>query len=113
MTLRPPPHPPPPSSAPPTVPESPNRENLNHEPKEPAPAEPPYSTFSRRQKWLIVALASVSATFTGFASNIYFPAIPKIARDVNSTVENINLTVTSYLIFQAISPTLWGYVDVK
>ena len=67
----------------------------------------PYSRFSSRQKWFIVAIASMSATFSGFASNIYFPAIPTIARDVHTTTQNINLTVTSYMIFQGISPTFW------
>jgi multidrug resistance protein len=74
----------------------------------PTATPPPYSRFTRRQRWLIVAIASISATFSGFASNIYFPAIPRIAHDLGSTIENINLTVTSYMIFQAITPTFWG-----
>lgn len=51
---------------------------------------------------------------SGFASNIYFPALPTIARDLNVSIEFINLTVTTYLVFQAIAPSLWGPVsDVK
>ncbi|KAF3032245.1 hypothetical protein E8E12_002104 [Didymella heteroderae] len=48
---------------------------------------------------------------SGFASNIYFPAIPSIARDLNVSVELINLTVTSYLIFQGLAPSLWGPIS--
>lgn len=45
---------------------------------------------------------------SGFASNIYFPALPTIAEDLDVSVELVNLTVTSYLIFQGIAPSLWG-----
>ncbi|GMK58654.1 hypothetical protein CspeluHIS016_0600960 [Cutaneotrichosporon spelunceum] len=72
------------------------------------PTSGPYSRFTRRQRSVIVALATVSATFSGFASNIYFPAIPRIAEDLHTTIENINLTVTTYMVFQALAPTLWG-----
>jgi MFS family permease len=51
---------------------------------------------------------------SGFASNIYFPALPTIAHDLDVSVELINLTVTSYLIFQGVAPSLWGPIsDVK
>ncbi|KAI1848809.1 hypothetical protein JX266_005237 [Neoarthrinium moseri] len=82
----------------------------------PPPAEPqdPYSIFDRRQKALIVIIISTAATFSGFASNIYFPALPTIANDLGVSIELVNLTVTSYLIFQGIAPSLWGPIsDVK
>ncbi|KAI5922176.1 MFS general substrate transporter [Camillea tinctor] len=76
--------------------------------------EEPYSVFDKRQKALIILIVSTAATFSGFASNIYFPALPTIARDLNVSVELVNLTVTSYLIFQGLAPSLWGPVsDVK
>lgn len=53
-------------------------------------------------------------TVSGFASNIYFPALPTIAQDLNVSIELVNLTVTSYLIFQGLAPSLWGPVsDVR
>ncbi|KAE8415616.1 major facilitator superfamily domain-containing protein [Aspergillus pseudocaelatus] len=74
----------------------------------------PYSIFDKRQKWLLVAIVSTAATFSGFASNIYFPALPTIADDLGVSLELVNLTVTSYLIFQGLAPSLWGPVsDVK
>ncbi|KAJ4122795.1 hypothetical protein NW768_010240 [Fusarium equiseti] len=74
----------------------------------------PYSIFDKRQTALIVTLVSVAATFSGFASNIYFPALPTIAHDLDVSIELINLTVTSYLIFQGLAPSLWGPIsDVK
>ncbi|KAH6887507.1 major facilitator superfamily domain-containing protein [Thelonectria olida] len=78
------------------------------------PPEAPYSIFDRRQKALIILIVSTAATFSGFASNIYFPALPTIAHDLDVSVELVNLTVTSYLIFQGLAPSLWGPVsDVK
>ncbi|KAF4809137.1 Multidrug transporter QDR2 [Colletotrichum siamense] len=76
--------------------------------------ETPYSIFDKRQKVLIIFLVSTAATFSGFASNIYFPALSTIADDLNVSVELINLTVTTYLIFQGLAPSLWGPIsDVK
>ena len=51
---------------------------------------------------------------SGFASNIYFTALPVIADDFNVSTELINLTVTSYLVFQGLAPSFWGPVsDVR
>ncbi|KAJ0422942.1 major facilitator superfamily domain-containing protein [Aspergillus carlsbadensis] len=77
----------------------------------PPPPEPPFSIFDKRQKWLIIAIVSTAATFSGFASNIYFPALPTIASDLSVSLELINLTVTTYLIFQGLAPSLWGPVS--
>ncbi|KAL7419949.1 hypothetical protein Q5752_005868 [Cryptotrichosporon argae] len=74
-------------------------------------AEPAYTAFTRRQKLLVLALASLAATFSGFASNIYFPAIPTMAAALQTTVENINLSVTSYMVCQAIAPTFWAVLS--
>ena len=91
----------------------------------------PYSIFDRRQKALIVLIVSFAATckfrravgqdtradtdlVSGISSNIYFPAIPAISTDLHVSTELVNLTVTSYLIFQGIAPSLWGTIsDVK
>ncbi|KAI1472167.1 MFS general substrate transporter [Daldinia caldariorum] len=89
------------------------RELKNTPPASPAPEEP-YSIFDKRQKALIVLVVSTAATFSGFASNIYFPALPTIAHDLDISIELVNLTVTSYLIFQGLAPSLWGPIsDVK
>ncbi|KAI0486192.1 major facilitator superfamily domain-containing protein [Xylaria cf. heliscus] len=68
----------------------------------------PYSIFDRRQKALVVFIAATAATFSGFASNIYFPALATVASEIDVSIELINLTITSYLIFQAIAPSIWG-----
>ncbi|KAG8934506.1 hypothetical protein FRC01_002238 [Tulasnella sp. 417] len=48
------------------------------------------------------------------AANIYFPVIPLLADDFGVSVSLMNLTVTVYLIFQGLSPMLWGpLADLK
>ena len=71
---------------------------------------PPYSIFSPRYKAFIVTMVSVAATFSGISSNIYHPAIPSVAADLGTTPEMVNLTVTAYLIFQGLSPSIWGAI---
>ncbi|KAH7138704.1 major facilitator superfamily domain-containing protein [Dendryphion nanum] len=91
-----------------------NRPKASTSPASAEPQSEPYSIFDKRQKAFIVLIVSTAATFSGFASNIYFPAIPSITRDLKVSVELVNLTVTSYLIFQGIAPSLWGPIsDVK
>lgn len=72
--------------------------------------EEPYSIFTKRQKALIVAIVAVAASFSGFSGNTYFPAIPSIAVDLSVSPELVNLTVTAYLIFQGLSPSIWGAI---
>ncbi|KAK2794177.1 hypothetical protein FQN52_009259 [Onygenales sp. PD_12] len=73
-----------------------------------APSSEPYCTLSPLMKNLTVLILSIAATFSGFATNIYFPVIPTIAADLSVSIELINLSVTVYLAFQAIAPILWG-----
>ncbi|KAI4730381.1 MFS general substrate transporter [Aureobasidium sp. EXF-10728] len=77
-----------------------------------SPPSDVYSIFDRRQKAVIILIVSIAATC--FASNIYFPAIPTISHDLDVSIELINLSVTAYLIFQGLAPSLWGPIsDVK
>lgn len=41
--------------------------------------EPLYHVFSRKQKWMVVAMIGVAGLFSGLSSNIYFPALDAIA----------------------------------
>lgn len=42
------------------------------------------------------------------SQNIYFPALNPIAASLGVSVSLINLTLTTYMIFQGIAPTLFG-----
>jgi hypothetical protein len=69
---------------------------------------PPYTIFSPRMKRWIVAMNCIAAFISPITANIYFPALPTLARDLGVGVDKINLTLTTYMIFQALAPTLFG-----
>ncbi|KAG2230859.1 hypothetical protein INT48_009240 [Thamnidium elegans] len=72
------------------------------------PKEEPYSVFTGRQKLLIVSICCLTGIVSPLSANIYFPALNAIEKDLKTTTELINLTVTVYMIFQGISPSFWG-----
>ncbi|KAF7724548.1 hypothetical protein EC973_000925 [Apophysomyces ossiformis] len=73
----------------------------------------PYTVFTSSQVKLIVGITCLAGTLSGLSANIYFPALGAIQRDLNTTTQAVNLTVTVYLIFQALSPTFWGSLADK
>jgi sugar phosphate permease len=68
----------------------------------------PDSDFSNSQKKWIVFIAASAGWFSTASSFIYFPAIPFLARDLDVSIEKINITVTAYLIASGVFPTLAG-----
>ncbi|KAI8384525.1 major facilitator superfamily domain-containing protein [Radiomyces spectabilis] len=70
--------------------------------------EEPYSVFSLSKKRWIVTLASVAAFFSPFSINSYYPAMNQIQEELHVSSQEVNLSVTVYMIFQAITPSIWG-----
>ncbi|KIM60924.1 hypothetical protein SCLCIDRAFT_123247 [Scleroderma citrinum Foug A] len=68
----------------------------------------PYTIYTLREKWAIVSMVSFAAFFCSFAANSYLPTIPILATDFHKSAELMNLTVTVYMVFQAIFPMCWG-----
>ncbi|KAI1413807.1 MFS general substrate transporter [Hypoxylon sp. FL1857] len=74
---------------------------------------PPYSVFSPSVKRWIVFMNCISAFISPITANIYFPAIPALSQALGVSVAQINLTLTTYMIFQALSPTFFGdFADI-
>ncbi|CAD6573957.1 MAG: hypothetical protein CYPHOPRED_005242 [Cyphobasidiales sp. Tagirdzhanova-0007] len=67
-----------------------------------------YSALTKWQKYTIVCIVGSAAFFSTISSSIFFPAITEIAADLQLSIEKINLLVTVYLIFQAITPSFWA-----
>lgn len=65
----------------------------------------PHSIFSDRKKKCIVLVASLGAMFSPFTTNIYFPLIDVIASNLHVSVTEVNLTITTYMIIQAVAPS--------
>lgn len=69
---------------------------------------PLYSIFTKHQKRYIVFLTAFRGFFSPLSANIYFPALNSLAKDLKVSNELINLTLTSYMIFQGLAPTIFG-----
>jgi hypothetical protein len=73
-----------------TAPEAAKEEDLG--------TQPLYSTFSNFEKKFYAWVASVAAFTSPVSSTIYYPAIASIAKDLNTSIGNINLTITTFLV---------------
>ncbi|WYZ45118.1 hypothetical protein EsH8_VIII_000434 [Colletotrichum jinshuiense] len=72
------------------------------------PSGPAYSVFSPSTKRWVAFMASVACFVPPMSANIYYPVLAPIADDLGVSIALVNLTVTSYMILQAISPTIFG-----
>jgi hypothetical protein len=90
---------------------------------EPGSFDPRQHVFNRSQKRRVVYLVSIAAMFSPLSSNIYFPAIVSISevsrlqtrtrlilQALHTSLELIALTITIYMLFQGLAPSLWGPV---
>lgn len=73
-----------------------------------APTGPLYSIFDKRTKLFIVVMAACGGFFSPLSANIYFPALNTLSQDLHVSQTLINLTLTSYMIFQGLAPTFVG-----
>jgi hypothetical protein len=79
------------------------------------PSEPPkhekedaYSVFTPGQKNFIVLMSGLGGFFSPLSANTYLPAIPMLSKDLNVSWTLINLTITAFMIFQGLAPSVYG-----
>ncbi|KAI3338225.1 major facilitator superfamily domain-containing protein [Ustulina deusta] len=73
-----------------------------------------HSVYTSLGKRLIVISAAFSGLFASWTAQIYLPALNNAAHDLHTSIKKINLTVTSYMIFQGVTPIfIGGYADAK
>ncbi|KAJ8127926.1 hypothetical protein O1611_g5710 [Lasiodiplodia mahajangana] len=68
----------------------------------------PYSSITKsrlRRLQLLLGLATITSPLT---ANIYFPLLPLLRQHFDTSAQAINLTLTIYIIFQGISPVIFG-----
>lgn len=53
-------------------------------------------------------MVTVAAFISPTSANIYFPALNPLQQDLHVSTTLINLTLTSYMIFQGLAPTIFG-----
>ena len=69
---------------------------------------PVYSAFGKWKKRYIVIMVTFAAFISPTSANIYFPALNPLQEELNVSTTLINLTLTSYMIFQGLAPTIFG-----
>ena len=74
----------------------------------PPPSPTPYTTFTARQKNLIACLLGFISLASPLTATIYLPIIPLLGAHFHASIQAINLTITLYIIFQALSPAILG-----
>lgn len=76
-----------------TEPENASQERL--------PPESPFSIFTPSEKRFIIIIASLAALFSPLSANIYYPALNTLSEDLHESLSKINLTITTYLVWQS------------
>ena len=64
----------------------------------------PYTVFSSRERSLIVALLGTTTLVSPLTATIYLPLLPLLVTHFRTSAQAINLTITVYIIFQALAP---------
>ncbi|KAK0527323.1 hypothetical protein OC834_004469 [Tilletia horrida] len=87
----------------------------------PSPQEPPVlvenaleqpdNVFSPSRVAIIVGIATSAAFISPMTANVFLPALPAVAKDLNVSIERINLAIFIYMIAQGISPLFLGGSD--
>ncbi|ROW11421.1 hypothetical protein VMCG_01539 [Cytospora schulzeri] len=67
---------------------------------------PDYSALSESQRSFLLIVASLAATISPASTTTYYPAITALARDLNVSVALMNLTISTYQIFQGLAPSV-------
>ncbi|EKG17179.1 Major facilitator superfamily [Macrophomina phaseolina MS6] len=73
-----------------------------------AASGPVYSVFPRKMKLFIVFMVAWGGFFSPLSANIFYPALNTLSSELHVTDELINLTLTTYSIFQGLAPTIFG-----
>ena len=61
--------------------------------------EPPHSIFPKWQRVVYVYIASVAAFASPVSSSIYYPAMLTLAKDLNTSLTKISLTITTFMVY--------------
>lgn len=67
-----------------------------------------FTSFTRSQLRGLRLLLGFSAITSPLTATIYFPLLPLLRTQFNTSAQGINLTLTIYIVFQAISPVIFG-----
>ncbi|WP_242916979.1 Bcr/CflA family multidrug efflux MFS transporter [Pontibacter liquoris] len=64
--------------------------------------------MSRKQHFLVILILGALATISPFSIDMYLPGFPAIARDLQTTIAQVQLSLTSYLIGISVGQLVYG-----
>lgn len=67
-----------------------------------------YTLFEKGSRRTIVLLCAVAGFFSPFSAFTYFPALDYIGEDLGVSLQLMNLTITMFLVVQAVAPAILG-----
>ncbi|KAF9894511.1 hypothetical protein FE257_006395 [Aspergillus nanangensis] len=68
----------------------------------------PFCVLPERRKVALILTASFMGMVSPMSAGIYYPALPALSADMHVSYSLINLSVTTYLILQAVAPSFTG-----
>ncbi|KUL91527.1 hypothetical protein ZTR_01823 [Talaromyces verruculosus] len=71
-------------------------------------SQKPYTAFTTTQKWFIVSMATAASFFSPLSGQIYFPVLPVLTQNYHLSQTLLNISVTTYMIFQGLAPSFMG-----
>ena len=77
-------------------------------PRQSIPPPVYYTTFTQHQRYIITVLLGLATIISPLTATIYFPLLPLLRIHFHSSAQAINLTITIYIIFQAVSPAIFA-----
>ena len=72
------------------------------------PPRPFYTTFTPKEKRFLTLLLGLTTITSPLTATIYFPLLPLLSTHYHASAQAINLTITIYIIFQALSPAIFA-----
>jgi MFS transporter, DHA1 family, multidrug resistance protein len=64
--------------------------------------------MERKNNFFVILILGALATISPFSIDMYLPGFPAIAKDINSTINQVQLSLTSYFIGIAIGQLIYG-----
>ena len=77
-------------------------------PPERPPAPIPYTVYTHKQKRRLRLLLGFATITSPLTATCYFPLLLLLRTHFKTSAQAINLTITIYIIFQALSPAIFG-----
>ena len=64
--------------------------------------------MTRRQHFIVILVLGTLTTISPFSIDMYLPGFPAIAKSLNTTIEQVQLSLTAYLIGISVGQLLYG-----